>query len=57
MVALMQEFDVDVVGMGFVLSRDKQDDRLVSGAKALMTFSMDDEDEQPVVKPASWLSE
>ena len=57
MVALMQEFDVDVVGMGFVLSRDKQDDRLVSGAKALMTFSMDDEDEHPVVKPASWLSE
>jgi purine operon repressor len=57
MVALMQEFDVDVVGMGFVLSRDKQDDRLVSGAKALMTFSMNDEDEQPIVKPASWLSE
>jgi purine operon repressor len=57
MVALMKEFDVDVVGMGFVLSRDKQDDRLVSGAKALMTFSMNDEDEQPIVKPASWLSE
>lgn len=57
MVALMQEFDVDVVGMGFVLSRDHQDKRLVSDIKALMTFSMDDEDEQPVVKPASWLSE
>ncbi|MGI6633687.1 MAG: pur operon repressor [Christensenellales bacterium] len=57
MVALMQEFDVEVVGMGFVLSRDHQDKRLVSDIKALMTFSMDDEDEQPVVKPASWLSE
>lgn len=55
MSALMYEFDVDVVGMGFVLAQENPDKRLVSDIKALMTYAGPNPDGRPMVKPGSWL--
>lgn len=56
MVALMREFDVDVVGMGFVLSQEHPNKRLVPDVKALMTFSDAGEERRPLVRPGAWLT-
>lgn len=57
MAALMGEFDVQVVGMGFVLAQENPDKRLVSDIKALMTYAGPHQGGQSMVKPGNWLND
>lgn len=54
MVSLMEEFSVSVVGMAFMLAQENIKERQVSGDKALMLFS-ENEDGRLIVRPALWL--
>jgi len=55
MIDLMSEFNVEVVGTAFVMSR-KQSSRLIKGEKALLTMEMEGTDTSTLsIKPAEWL--
>ena len=56
MVDLMREFNVDVVGMTFVMSTAKPVKKRVMGEKSLMVMDIDQEHETVLVKPAFWLN-
>ncbi len=56
MISLMAEFNVDVVGMAFVLAEDNPPDRHIRGEKALMLFT-ESSDSLIHVRPAQWLKE
>lgn len=51
MVDLMREFNVDVVGMTFVMSTAKPVKKRVMGEKSLMVMDIDQEHETVLVKP------
>ena len=56
MTELMREFDVEVVGMAFILATVAPEKKRVTGAKSLMTLEfVGEEQETAVVKPADWL--
>ena len=58
MVDLMQEFNVRVAGMAFVMATVSPEKKRISGAKALMTLKViDGEPSAAVVQPAEWLSD
>ena len=58
MVDLMREFNVEVVGMAFVMETAKPVKKRIAGEKSLMILEISQDDE-PVatVRPADWLSE
>ena len=56
MIDLMGEFNVEVVGTAFVMSRNQSQPRLISGEKALLTMDMQGSDASTLtIKPAEWL--
>ena len=57
MIDLMHEFNVTVVGLGFVMSTAQPAKKRVQGEKALMVMEISQED-NPVAKvqPAQWLN-
>lgn len=58
MVDLMREFNVQVVGMAFVMATATPAKKRVSGEKSLMILDIAtdaDENEEAVVRPAEWL--
>ena len=56
MIDLMGEFNVEVVGTAFVMSRTQSQPRLISGEKALLTMEMEGTDISTLsIKPAKWL--
>ena len=57
MVDLMHEFNVDVVGMAFVMATATPQKKRVSGERALMTLSVSEQDDMvtATVSPAAWL--
>ena len=58
MVDLMREFNVEVVGMAFVMETVTPTRKRVQGAKSLMTLEITSGDEpEAIVKPAAWLAE
>ena len=56
MVDLMREFNVEVIGMTFVMSTAKPVKKRVTGEKSLMVMDIDQEHETVLVKPAFWLN-
>ena len=56
MISLMAEFNVEVVGLAFVLAEDNPPDRHISGEKSLMLFT-ESKDGHMHVRPAQWLRE
>lgn len=56
MVDLMREFNVEVIGMTFVMSTAKPVKKRVMGEKSLMVMDIDQEHETVLVKPAFWLN-
>ena len=56
MVDLMREFNVEVVGLGFVMATARPEKKRIQGEKALMVMEIT-QDENPVAKisPADWL--
>ena len=58
MVELMREFNVNVVGMAFVMATASPAKKRISGEKALMTLEVTEgEPAMAVVRPAEWLKE
>ena len=58
MVELMREFDVSVVGMGFVMATLGSEKKRITGEKSLMTLEVTDGDRpEAIVRPAAWLME
>ena len=58
MVELMREFNVNVVGMAFVMATASPAKKRISGEKALMTLAVTEgEPAMAVVRPAEWLKE
>ena len=58
MVDLMREFNVEVVGMAFVMETATPTRKRVQDAKSLMTLEITTgEEPEAIVRPASWLSE
>ena len=55
MVDLMGEFNIQVVGMGFVMETASPAKKRVTGQKSLMTLELSPSQEQAVVRPAPWL--
>jgi len=56
MVELMREFNVTVVGMGFVMSNLAPEKKKVTGEKSLMTLEISGgENPEALVRPAPWL--
>ena len=56
MIDLMGEFNVEVVGTAFVMSRTPSQPRRISGEKALLTMEMEGTDISTLsIKPAEWL--
>ena len=56
MCELMREFDVEVVGMAFILATVTPEKKRVTDVKSLMTLDfIGEEKETAVVKPADWL--
>ena len=56
MIDLMSEFNVEVVGTAFVMSRNQSQPRLITGEKALLTMEMEGSDASTLtIKPAEWL--
>ncbi len=56
MVELMREFNVSVVGMGFVMATAAPVKKRISGEKSLMTLEVTEGDlPEAVVRPAGWL--
>ena len=56
MTELMREFDVEVVGMAFILATVAPEKKRVTGVKSLMTLAFTgEEQETAVVRPADWL--
>ena len=56
MTELMREFNVEVVGMAFMLATVAPAKKRVTGAKSLMTLDFTgEEQENAVVRPADWL--
>ena len=56
MVELMREFNVQVIGMAFVMATVAPEKKRISGEKALMTLEVvDAEKPVAVVRPAEWL--
>ena len=56
MVELMREFNVQVIGMAFVMATVAPEKKRISGEKALMTLEVVDvEKPVAVVRPAEWL--
>ena len=53
---LMREFNVEVIGMTFVMSTAKPVKKRVMGEKSLMVMDIDQEHETVLVKPAFWLN-
>lgn len=56
MVSLMAEFNVEVVGMAFMLAQENPPERHISGDRSLMLFSETGAD-RLLVRPAPWLTE
>ena len=56
MVDLMHEFNVEVVGIGFVMATAHPEKKRIQGEKSLMVMEIT-QDENPVAKitPADWL--
>ena len=58
MTELMREFNVEVVGMAFMMATATPAKKRVTGAKSLMVLEITgDEEETAVVRPADWLME
>ena len=57
LIALMDEFSVEVAGMSFVLAQDEPGRKLIGGEKSLMYFTGDGETQALKVYPAPWLQE
>ena len=58
MVELMREFNVQVVGMAFVMATVTPEKKRVTGEKALMTLTVEGgEPATATVRPAEWLME
>lgn len=57
LLTLMQEFQVEVVGMSFVLAQDSPPRKALPMEKALMLFTGDGESQPLTVRPADWLLE
>ena len=56
MVDLMNEFNVQVTGMAFVMATAEPERKRITGAKALMTLTVEDgEPATAAVRPAEWL--
>lgn len=56
MIDLMGEFNVEVVGTAFVMSRGQSQPRLITGEKALLTMDMEGTDASTLtIRPADWL--
>lgn len=55
LIALMDEFAVQVVGMSFVLAQDTPARKPIAGEKSLMHFTGDGETQPLLVHPAIWL--
>ena len=56
MIDLMGEFNVEVVGTAFVMSKGNQHNKLIQGEKALMTMEMEGTDTSTLsIRPAEWL--
>ncbi|MBQ9253085.1 MAG: pur operon repressor [Clostridia bacterium] len=57
MVELMREFNVAVVGMGFVMATVNPEKKRVVGERSLMTLEvLSGETPEAIVRPASWLN-
>ena len=53
---LLREFDIDVVGIGVVVSTCEPSKKMVSGYKSIITLKeIDHETGQAIIKPADWL--
>lgn len=57
LLSLMHEFQVEVVGMSFVLAQECPPRKALPREKALMLFAGDGESEPLTVRPADWLAE
>lgn len=56
MVELMREFNVEVIGMAFVMETAEPVKKRIAGHKSLMVLDMIGEDQQEaIIKPAEWL--
>ena len=55
MIDLMSEFNVEVVGTAFVMSKTQQQNKLIQGEKALMTLEVGSDVNSLSIKPADWL--
>ena len=57
MIDLMGEFNVEVVGMAFVMSTVAPSQKRIQGEKALMVMDVNPDDPSTLtVRPAAWLS-
>ncbi len=56
MIALMEEFNVEVIGLAFMLAQENPPERHISGDKSLMLFSENGSD-CLLVRPAPWLAQ
>ena len=55
MIDLMSEFNVEVVGTAFVMSKNNQQNKLIQGEKALLTMDVGEESKALTIRPADWL--
>ena len=57
MVELMREFDVQVIGLAFVMATAVPEKKRVQGERSLMTLRLDADSAIAEVKPSAWLRE
>ena len=55
MIDLMGEFNVEVVGTAFVMSKVNQPNKLIEGEKALLTMEVGEDSRTLSIRPAEWL--
>ena len=56
MVELMKEFDVEVVGLSFVMATAEPQEKRIEKQRSLMILeSLKNEGDQPLVRPSDWL--